>query len=137
MKNLKLKLQLAKLYLQMDFSKLLSLKLWITILANLVIALVAYVGEISPDLAAKLVAVVSGGYLASQGLADFGKETLGNFKARLFSRKLWIALGSSALTALLVQLGADPVLVAKVVTALVGTWLGSQGLADFGKEAKA
>ena len=50
--------------------------------------------------------------------------------SKLKSRKLWMTVASNAGVALMIGLGLDPALAAKIIAGITGSYLLSQGYAD-------
>lgn len=134
--RLKTALLLRGAWKQVDLAKFKSVKFWAALAANALVAAAAIFLEIDldPELAAQIICVITGGYLASQAMADWRKNAIDKVRGNLASRKLLVSFLSSVLIGALTQAGLDPETAAKLIGLITTLWLPAQGAADFGKE---
>ena len=101
---------------QMDLKKFTSLKFLTALVTDALVIVLTVMFGLDADTAGMVIALVSGGYLGSQGAADWAKAKIGEAKSNLGSRKLWMTVASDAIILALTRFGLDM----ETATTLIG-----------------
>ena len=111
---------------QMDLKKFTSLKFLTALVTDALVIVLTVMFGLDADTAGMVIALVSGGYLGSQGAADWAKAKLGQAKSNLGSRKLWMTIGTDALILALTRAGLDMDLAVKLIGTVTTLYFGAR-----------